>query len=85
MALTAYNCALVKMFFRRRRSLPMHFTVYSVAMLAFYGVDVLCGSVLPKGADARLSGSEMAAMAISSAFWIAYLRLSRRAAAAFVE
>jgi hypothetical protein len=85
LATGAYACALLLIFLGRRRSFPLHFTVYAIGMLVFQAVDIACVRVLRPTNALPVAGGAWLLMLGVTAAWIAYLRTSRRAAATFVN
>lgn len=88
-ALAAYSIAVAILFFKRRRTLPFHFTVWALSTAVFVLVDhILVGAVSTAVKSAEELGSAVGSIFrafVWAGIWIAYLRGSERARFTFVE
>jgi hypothetical protein len=85
--IVAYGCAVALLFFRRRRTFPLHFTIFAIGVAAFALADLLVAGALLT-APGQAPKPEAAMVAFRSiawaAIWVTYVHVSKRAAATFV-
>jgi len=88
-AFAAYGLAVSVLFFKRRRTLPFHFTIWALGTAGFVLADnILVGAVSTTVKSAEDMGSTVGGIVrtfVWAAIWIAYLRSSERARFTFVE
>lgn len=88
-ALAAYGMAVAILFFKRRRTLPFHFTIWALSTAGFVLLDhILVGAVSTAVKSAEELGSAVGSIFrafVWAMIWIAYLRGSERSRFTFVE
>ncbi|MBS2014150.1 MAG: DUF2569 family protein [Deltaproteobacteria bacterium] len=88
-ALAAYGLAVSTLFFKRRRTLPFHFTIWALGTAVFVLVDnILVGAVstaVRSAGDVSSTAGGITRTFVWAGIWIAYLRGSERSRFTFVE
>src|SRR5262249_41421172 len=81
-AFSAYGIAVAALFFQKRRSFPLHFSIYALGMVAFQLFDHFTVQAVSKDAPANML--PVLQVMIWAGIWVTYVWRSRRVAATFV-
>jgi hypothetical protein len=81
---SAYSCALVATWLKKRRSFPWHFSVFAAATAGFALTDHIGAELLGVGDPGGRGFLGPIRLVVFAAVWIAYLHRAKRVARTFV-